>query len=96
MNTDQRRHLVAVVSSIGLTAVLLYVLNALAPGLTTGTVFRDTLALVGTEGSQFEAYSDVWLAVRATVGLYIVGVVSGISVLGLLSVRERRTEGEVS
>ncbi|MFB6093932.1 MAG: hypothetical protein ABEJ77_03210 [Halanaeroarchaeum sp.] len=96
MNTDQRRQLVAGVAAVALTAALLYVLNALAPGLTTGTVLRDTVALVGTEGSQFEAYSDVWLAVRALIGLYIVGVVSGIAVLTLLSLREHRLGGETS
>jgi hypothetical protein len=94
MNTEYSRQAVAIVLAVVLTGGTLYVLNALAPGLTTGTVMRDTVALVGSEGSQFEAYSDPWLVVRALAGLYIVGVGSGIAVLTLLSLREHGLGGE--
>lgn len=94
MNTEHLRQAVAVVAALVVTGGTLFVLNGLAPGLTTGAVLRDTIAIVGSGGSQFEAYSDPWLAVRGLAGLYLVGVGSVVSVLALLSVREHGLGGE--
>lgn len=87
MHTDHVRHIVAAVAALLVGAGVLAVLNAFSTGLTTGVWMRDTLALVGEGASQYESYSDTWLLVRGLLGIYLTGLVAGVTVLLVLSLR---------
>lgn len=87
MQTDHVRHIVAAVAAIIVGAVVLAVLNAASPGLTTGVWMRDTLALVGDGVSQYESLSGNWLILRGLLGVYLTGLVATVSLLLLLSLR---------
>ncbi|MGM0398582.1 MAG: hypothetical protein ACQEQY_06260 [Halobacteriota archaeon] len=92
MNTKTLRHAVAALGAVVVAGVVLFALDAAAPGLTTGVWMRDTLATVAGQPAQYEAYTGTWLLARGIVGLYVTGVVAGVTVLLLLGLRRSDTE----
>lgn len=94
MNTKTLRHAVAALGAVVVAGVVLFALDAAAPGLTTGVWMRDTLATVAGQPAQYEAYTGTWLLARGLVGLYVTGVVVGVTVLLLLGLK--RSDGEVT
>ena len=87
MQTDHVRHVVAAVAALIVGAGVLYALNAASPGLTTGVWMRDSLALVGEGLSQYESIADTWVLLRGLLGLYLTGLVAGVSAMLVLSLR---------
>ncbi|MDR5671742.1 hypothetical protein AArcCO_1941 [Halalkaliarchaeum sp. AArc-CO] len=85
----QYRSQIAAVLTVVVVAVVLFALDAIAVPLETGETLRvaGSAAIAGGD-SVYNQYAGLWLAVRATMGAYIVFVAVFISVLAFATWKE--------